>query len=124
MPRSRNFIQGGPGPTTRKHSGQRFCFVFYSPQLILQFSVGVQLFYYRENYTFPRTLRGPTFFRGGGGSNFFQGGGGPNANFCRNPYSVIFQGGLDPYPPLLDLHMMWVLYWDTLTDSVDPDEMP
>ena len=46
---------GGPGPTARKQSGQFFFYIFlyffYSPQLILQFTEGVQLFCYRENYT-------------------------------------------------------------------------
>ena len=32
--------------------------VFFSPQPILQFTEGVQWFYYRENYTFPRIQRG------------------------------------------------------------------
>ena len=31
---------------------------FFIPQLILQFTEGVQRFYYRENYTFPRIQRG------------------------------------------------------------------
>ena len=68
----------------RKQAGQVF-FFFFSPQLILQFTEGVQWFYYRENYTFPRIQRDPTFFRGG--FTFFQGGG-PNANFYRNSYNL------------------------------------
>ena len=64
---------GGPGLTARKQSGQ----VYFSPQLIVKFTTeGVQWFYYRENFTFPRIQRG---------SNFFQGG---NANFYRNPYNL------------------------------------
>ena len=52
-------------------------FFFFCPQLILQFIEGVQWFYYRENYTFPRIRRGSDISQGGGGgSNFFQGGGG------------------------------------------------
>ena len=78
------------GLTTRKQSGQSFFgFFFPSPQPILQFTEGVQWFYYRENYTFQGSRGGPTFSRGGGGgggSNFFQGG--PNANFYRNPYNL------------------------------------
>ena len=69
----RNFIQGGggvggPGPTAGKHSGQRFFFVlfFYSPELILQLTEGVQWFYYRENYTFQRIQRGSRIFQGEG----------------------------------------------------------
>ena len=38
----------------------------FSPQIILQFTEGVQWFYYRENYTFQR-IEGVKLFRGGGG---------------------------------------------------------
>ena len=68
----RNLIQGGgggsPGPMAVKHSGQRFFFVlfFYSPELILQLTEGVQWFYYRENYTFQRIQRGSRIFQGEG----------------------------------------------------------
>ena len=55
----------------RKQSGQVF-FLFFSPRLILQFTEGVQWFYYRENYTFPRIQRGSNISRGGG-SNFSRG---------------------------------------------------
>ena len=55
--------------------GQKWTtYFFFCPQLILQFIEGVQWFYYRENYTFPRIQRGSDISRGG--SNFFQGGGG------------------------------------------------
>ena len=61
---------GGPVPTAGKQSGQRCCFfLFYSPELILQLTEGVQWFYYRENYAFLRIQRGPEFSRGRG-SNF------------------------------------------------------
>ena len=36
---------------------------FFSPQLILQFTEGVQWFYYRDNYTFPRIQRGSNIFQ-------------------------------------------------------------
>ena len=79
------FVRGGGGGAVQ------------APQLILQFTEGLQWFYY--------TFRG--------GSNFFQGGGGPNANFYRNPLNhkklVIFQGrggsGLGPPIPPLNPHM-------------------
>ena len=58
-------------------------FVFFSPQLILQFTEGIQWLYNRENYTFEGSRGGRTFSRG---SNFFHGG--PNANFYRNPYNL------------------------------------
>ena len=59
-----------------------FSFIF-CPQFILQFTEGVQWFYYRENYTFPRIKTGLKHFPGA--SNFFQVGG--NAYFYRNPYN-------------------------------------
>ena len=59
-----------------------FLLLLFCPQLILQFIEGVQWFYYRENYTFPRIQKGSNIFRGGGGegvvSNFFLEG--PNRN--------------------------------------------
>ena len=61
------------GLTTRKQSGQSFFgFFFPSPQPILQFTEGVQWFYYRENYTFQGSRGGPTFSRGGGGGPTFS----------------------------------------------------
>ena len=66
---------------------------FFSPQLILQFTEGIQWFDYRENYTFEGSRGGPTLSRwgvqlfpsGGGGGG---GGGGPNAYFYRNQYNL------------------------------------
>ena len=71
---SRNFCQGGGGGggggslTARKQLGQRFFFLFsFSPQLILQFTEGIQWFYYRVNYIvyFSKDRGGPTFLGGG-----------------------------------------------------------
>ena len=62
---------GGPEPDGQKTV---WTTVFYSPRLILQFTERVEWLYYRENNTFPRIQRCPSFSRGGG-SNFFQGGG-------------------------------------------------
>ena len=49
---SRNFFQGG-GVLARRPENSLdnvFClFVFFSPQLILQFTEGIQWFYYTEN---------------------------------------------------------------------------
>ena len=39
---------------------------YYSPELILQLTEGVQWFYYRENYTFQRIQRGSRIFQGEG----------------------------------------------------------
>ena len=68
-----------------------------APQLILQFTDGVQWLY----YTF-------SFFQGGGG--------GPIANFYRNPYDYNFRfsgwgGGSGPPIPPLDPHMDNVAFW-------------
>ena len=66
---SRNFCQGGSRPDGQKTVPEQYG--FFSPQLILQFTEGVQWFYCKENYTFPwiHSLgEGPTFSRGGGGS--------------------------------------------------------
>ena len=65
MHRSRIFFQGGPGWTARKQSGRCFGF-FFSPQLILQFTEGVQCFI-TEKTTVPRIQSGSNFFQGGGG---------------------------------------------------------
>ena len=63
--------------------------IFFSPQLILQFTEGIQWFYCRENYTFQGSRGGPTFSRGGGVQRFpREGEGGPNANFYKNPYTL------------------------------------
>ena len=81
-----DFFQGGVWTPTPPPSPWIF-----SPQLILQFTEGVQWFYCRENYTFPRIQRGSNIFSvcvcGGGGGvqmlisiethitcDFFQGG--------------------------------------------------
>ena len=74
----RNFIQGGgggggPGPTAGKQSGQRcfvFLFFFYSPELILQLTEGVQWFITEKTILFKGSRGGPEFSRGRG-SNFF-----------------------------------------------------
>ena len=72
---------------------------FFSPQLILQLTEGIQWFNNRENYTI-KGYRGVQHFPGGGGG----GGGGANANFYRNPYNLWFSRGRGPITPL-DLHL-------------------
>ena len=62
------FLSGGP--TARKQSRQRF---YFSSQLTLQFTEGVQWFYNRENFTFPRIQGGSNIFQGGGGVQLFPG---------------------------------------------------
>ena len=99
---SKNIFSGevgwGPGQTARKQSGRCCCF-FFSPQLILQFTEGVQWFYYRENYTFPRIQRGPTFFRGD--PTFSRGVGGVQMLFSIEIHITCdFPGGSRPPIPL------------------------
>ena len=102
---SRIFFRGGGVQARRSENSLNnvFFFSFFSLvlNLILQFTEGVQWFYYRENYTFPRIQRGAgaTFSKGGGG--------GPNTNFYRNPYNLWFSRGSRPPipPPPLDPHM-------------------
>ena len=83
---SRNFFQGGGGggfQARRPENSLDNIFIF-SPQLILQFTEGIQWFYNRGNYIFEGSRGGPTLSRRG--FNFFQGG--LNANFYRNPYNL------------------------------------
>ena len=103
---SGNFFRGGgggPGPTIRRQSEQRF----FSPKLILQFTEWVQWFYYKENcmYTFQRIQRGSNIFQRG--YNFFsRGGGGGGFQMLISIETHItrdFPGGgggfRTPYPP-------------------------
>ena len=59
---------------------------FFSPQLVLQLTEGVQWFYYRENILFQGSRVGPTF--SGGGVQLFRGGRSPIANFYGNSYHL------------------------------------
>ena len=71
-----NFGSWGSGPTVKKI----MFFVFFSPQLILQFYSGLSMVYFKENYNFTRFQKGSTFSRGvhhfSGGPTFSRGGGG------------------------------------------------
>ena len=72
----RNFIQGGGGGVQVRRPENSldnvffffffFFFLFYSPELILQLTEGVQWFYYRKNYTFQRIQSGSRIFQGEG----------------------------------------------------------
>ena len=70
MSGSRNFRQGVPVSQTKK-ADVFFVLFFFSPQLILQKSIGQ----FQRNLSFFKVPEGVQHFRGGG-SNFFQGGGG------------------------------------------------
>ena len=91
----------------RQHARiQEFLSVLFSPQLIIQFTEGVQ--WYNAEKTIlildQGSRGGPLFSSGGGVSNFFQGG--PNANFFRNPYTYLLfsRGGPDPLSPSGSAH--------------------
>ena len=110
------FARRGPGPTARKQLW-RFFFVFFSPQLILQFYRGCpanELLYFKVS-------EGVQLFQGGrgfqlfpGGSNFFQGGGGVQMLISRKISHLTCdfpRGGgpnpLSPNPPPMDPHMLF-----------------
>ena len=99
-------IIGCRGVSGRQHARiQEFLSVLFSPQLILQFTEGVQWFYCCVNYTYQGSRGGPLFSRGC--QTFSRGGvGGANANFFRNPYTyLLFPRGVRTPYPLLDPHM-------------------
>ena len=100
---SRIFFRGG-GPCPTAGNGQRI-FFFFCPQLILQFIEGVQWFYYRENYTFPRIQRGSDISQGGGVQLFPGGGGVLIIIFKETHITCDFLGGSGPQIPPLDPQM-------------------
>ena len=87
------FVKGGPGQTARKKHEQRFFLVL---SLFYSFQEGIQWFYDRENYVFPRIQRGPTVSRGGPAASW-----GVQMFFYRTPYNLSFLrgGGPDPLSP-------------------------
>ena len=93
-------LQRGFGGRRQHARIQGFLSVLFSPQLILQFTEGVQWFYCWENYTYtlPRIQRGSIIFQGGG----------VNANFFWNPctYLLFSRRGEcpDPLPPSGSAH--------------------
>ena len=114
--RIREFLSGGGGTTglmARKQPGQCFflllLLLFFRPQLtVLQFTEGVQRFYY--TILFQGSRGGPTFSREvqhfPGGSNFFQGGGGVKMVISiKTHITCHFPGGSGPPFPPLDPHM-------------------
>ena len=72
---SRNFCQGGQGPTARKQPERFFLYLFFfSPQLIFTVYRGGQMVLLQRKLYFSKDPEGIQHFPGG--SNFFQGGGG------------------------------------------------
>ena len=93
--RIQDFFSGGRRVLARRleKSLDNVVFCFCNPQYILQFTEGIQWFYYGENYTFSKDPEGFQFFSWGGGgvTQLFPGGGdgsGTNAYFYRNPYNL------------------------------------
>ena len=101
---------GGPSPTAWKHL-DNVLLLFFSLQLILQFTEGVHCFFTEKTILF-HWSRGVQHFPGGG-VNFFQGGGGGLQMLISIETHIFcdFPGGVQtPYPPSpLDPHM----YGDT-----------
>ena len=102
--------QRGFGGRRQHARTQGFLSVLFSPQLILQFTEGVQWFYCGENYTYtlPRIQRGSIIFQGGGGGGCQTFSRGPNANFFRNPCTYLLfsrEGGVRTPTPL------WIRKW-------------
>ena len=73
---SRNFFQGGGGLQARQPENSLDKVVFFCPQLILQFTEGIQGFITEKTILYQGSRGGPTFSRGGGGVQLFPGGGG------------------------------------------------
>ena len=59
-------FRGGGGSRSDDWKTVWITFFFYSPELILQLTEGVQWFYYREICTFLRIQRGSRIFQGEG----------------------------------------------------------
>ena len=96
-------LQWGFGGKRQHAQIQEFLSVLFSPQLILQFTEGVQWFYCWENftYTLPRILRGSIIFQGEGCQTFSKRGGvGSKCLFLLKPIYVlvIFRGWGCPNP--------------------------
>ena len=89
-----------------ENSSDNVVFLFFSPQLILQFYRGCPMVISKKTIIFKGFRGGPTFSREGGG-NFFHGGGGVQLVIsietlitCDFP-----GGGGGPHIPPLDPHM-------------------
>ena len=95
-----SFVRGGQALLPENHPDDDFfLFLFFSPQLILQF-----LQRGSNNLSMVCSEKCFLGFRGGltfsTGSTFFQREGGPKANFY-NPYNLSFsRGSRPPIPPL------------------------
>ena len=82
FPRIQGGEGGGPGPTTRKQSGQLF---FKSSTYFTDCRGGPMVLLHRKHY-FSKDPEGVQHLQGGGGPTFSKGG--PNACFYLNPYNL------------------------------------
>ena len=93
--------------------GQKTVWTTFFFQSYLQFTEGVQYFYYRENNTFPRIQRGSNIFQG---VQLFSLGGGGGGGSKRKPYILWFTRGVRiPYPPsgsalVARTHVWWWIF--------------
>ena len=101
----RIFFRGGGGGGSRTDGQKTVWTTFFSPQPILQFTEGVQLFYNRESILSSKDPEGVQHFLGGG-CNFFTGGGGGGGRGVQMLISIETHitcdfpgGGRTPYPP-------------------------
>ena len=113
MGRSRNFYQGGGVQARQPENSLNnvFLLLFFSPQLILQFTEGVQWFYYRDNYTFPRIQGGSNIFQGEG-VQLFPGGGVQMLISIEIHITCDFPGGggvRTLYPPSGSTHVLYTI---------------
>ena len=109
-----------PGIFVRRVQARRpenslvFYFLFFNPELILQFTEGVQWFYDIKNLYFPKDPEGVQyFFQGGGGLQFFPGG--FKCIFYSNPYNMWFSSERVSGPPIhhLDPYMLLIAHLGT-----------
>ena len=104
---SRNICQGVQARWP-ENSLDKVFFYFFSPQLILQFTEGVQWFITEKTILFQGSRGSPTFSGGGGGGPASSGGGGVQMLISIEPHITCdFPGGPDLLsPPPLVLHMI------------------
>ena len=70
-----------------ENSSDNVVFLFFSPQLMLQFYRGCPMVISKKTIIFKGFRGGPTFSRGRATFSM-EGGGGPMGNFYRNPYNL------------------------------------
>ena len=84
--RSRDYCQGVQVHLP-ENSSDNVVFLFFSPQLILQFYRGCPMVISKKTIIL-KVSEGSNFFKGGGQLFPWRGRGGPMGNFYRNPYNL------------------------------------